>query len=223
MTTALTLTVAVIVATANANIVRPLREIGHVKATSSFCAAFSAGAAPAARAVLAYENRLVLTLSDLAHFDASDPLAKNRGIGLLEDDLRALADSAQEGRGELASLRATAAAWGNESDRAVVEFADALDGAKGRQMELARRVSALVGTLAERPTYSIVNGPNDDHSGDPFLSRLTASRSALIDGTASSDAIESAFFTAPGDDAIGRDLARAVDRATVLENLEGCT
>jgi hypothetical protein len=223
MTTAFTLTMATIVATTNASIVQPLREIGHVKATSSFCTAFSAGAAPAARAVLAYENRLVLTLSDLAHFDASDPIAKNRGIGLLEDDLRALADASQQGRGELASLRAAAAASGTDSDRAVVEFADALDGAKGRQLELARHVSELVGTLAERPAYSIVNGPSDDHSGDPFAGRLAASRNALLDATDASPAIENLFFIAPGDDAIGRDLAHAVDRATILENLEHCT
>ena len=207
------------------NIVKPLREIGHVKAQTEFCKAFSAGASPAALAALNFENRLFLTGADLAAFDAGDELAKHRTVRALEDDLRQLADDALTGRTELQALRDKAVAGGTDADQAVIEYADAVSGAQGRQMDIARHFARIVGTLEEVPVKTIVNGALDDHYAGVF-SRTGRSRSALVSGTytglSTDPDFELNFFTLPGDDAVGRDLARAVERAHNAESLENC-
>ena len=207
------------------SIVKPLREIGHVKAQSAFCQAFSAGASPAAVAALDFENRLFLTGADLAAFDAGDELAKHRTVRALEDDLRVLADDALSGRGELAALREKALASGTDADRAVVEYADAVSGAQGRQMDIARHIARVVGTLEEVPVRTLVNGPLDDQFAGVF-SKTGRTQSALYAGSypglTTAPEFELNFFTLPGDEAVGRDLARAVDRAHEAETLENC-
>ncbi len=205
-------------------IVKPLREIGHVKAQSEFCKAFSAGAAPAATAALDFENRLFLTGADLRAFDSSSDLAKHKTLRVLEDDLRQLADDALSGQTELHALRERALASGSDADRAVVEYADAVGGAQGRQMELARNIARIVGTLEETEVHTIVNGALDDHLTGVF-SRSGRTPSAQADaypGLDPTPSFELDFFTTPGDEMVGRDLARAVAHAREAESLENC-
>ena len=204
-------------------IVRPLREIGHVRATSSFCTTFAQGGGPAASAALAFENRLYITGNDLRSFDSSSPLGAHRSGRLLEDDLHALADDALAGRAELAALREKAIASGTPSGQAVVDFADALSGAQGRQMDIARRIARIVGTLEEAEFSTIVNSPLDAHYANAF-SRSPGQSNALLDDPipGSESVYANNFFSTPGDDLVGHDLAHAVERAHDAMAAEKC-
>jgi len=217
------------------HVVKPLREIAHLTVRAGprpFCVAFSGGAAPAAIAALAYERRLLDTSDDMATFNFDNELAKQRSMRAVEDDLRELADQAQRGRTELAAMRAAAVGKDDPTSRAVVAFADALDGAKARQLELTRKMARVYGRLAETAPYSIVDqpsglyGPMRHRSGiylnaDIALPPSAAGSQPLGDEDARFPASE-ALFSLPDDEYVGRDLARAADFAQQAESLEHC-
>jgi hypothetical protein len=146
-------------------IVEPLREIGRVKARSLFCTDLVRAAVPATRSALTFEARLLVTLDDLHDISFNDELAKARGLKKAQDDLNALADLALAGRAELHGLGPLAAASDTDLHDALVSFGDALDGAKARQLEVARRLSSLYGEVAEKPAYSNANSAADRRSG----------------------------------------------------------
>jgi hypothetical protein len=141
----------------------------------------------------------------------------------LENDLRALADDALAGRAELAALREEALASGTSSDRAVVDFADALSGAQGRQMDIARKIARIVGTLEETEFSTIVTSPLDAHYANAF-SRSAPPTNALLDDPipGSESVFANNFFVTPGDDLVGRDLLHAVERAHDAMAAENC-
>jgi hypothetical protein len=217
------------------HVVRPLREIGHLTVRAGprpFCVAFSAAAAPAATAALAYERRLIDTSDDFAYFNLTNELAKQRSMRAVEDDLRELAEQAQRGRTELAALRASALGKDDETSKAIVAFADALDGAKGRQMELARKLARVYGRLAETPAYSIIDRPSDyNHrfsrrvggglAGDIALTPLPSAADPFGADDARVPAADS-LFSLPDDAEVGHDLARAADYAQQAEGIEHC-
>ncbi len=226
-------------------VAQPLREIGHVRARTLFCKAFLAGAGPAVDSALAYETVLLDTVRDfrIARLDADLP--KYKSMQRLEADLARLRDLVAQGRGELAQLDALAQASSDDKRDALTAFRDALDGAKGRQMTLTRKLANIYGTLAEMPVSSLVNLPSD---GDIDIARLdpNASPSSAfghtpqapggtdIQGIPSADVFNTGsdfaalqvqknlFNALPGDEMVGRDLARAGDAGRQVLALGGC-
>lgn|GEM_PF-4840299 len=139
------------------SIIQPLREIGHVKARTAFCKAFLAHAALGLSSAIDFEQSLLDTVSDFRSAKLGDELNKHKSLKKLEKDLNRLADLSLAGRAELEELKSLE----TDPDRhaALLGFVDALNGAKGRQMDVARKLSRTYGIIAEQPVYTIVTLP----------------------------------------------------------------
>lgn len=209
-------------------VVEPLREIGRVKAKSAYCTALVQSAAPSARTALQYESRLLLALDHIRHFRLDSGLTKWQSINRLEADLNAMADLALAGRTELEGLRTLAMQSDQAQHDELIALADALDGAKARQMSLARQLSSISGRLAEAPLHSMTELPVDDYAADYAFARGLfpyPSASALDSGEYQEEhqRLQDAFNTMPADEKIGDDLARAGDHARAALALGNCS
>ena len=153
----------------NASIIRPLAEIGRVRSRTPYCAAL-ARARPGIDAAVAYEYAVPLLAQDLRAFRFDSELTKARSIKKTERDLNALYDLASAGRAEVIALRDAAKSDGVDEQRrkAMLDFANAVDSAKARQMGLARAISRVYGELAERPSHTIANTAKDDFAAGAF-------------------------------------------------------
>lgn len=224
----------------NAAILAPLVEIGKVRARSPYCAAL-ARARPAIDAAIAYEYAAPGVARDLQHFRLDSNLTKAQSLDKLERDLRALANLTDAGRADIAALRGTAAAEGDEQKRReMADFANALDGAKNRQLALARSIAKLVGQLAETPARDAANAPGDDHgpsglrggrrqpavvptptSGPP--DRLVTYTTTQADAITDHDRLQQLFSAFGPEDLIREDLKTAAKHGTTAILLGGCT
>ena len=223
----------------NDDVIGPLKEIGHVTARSPFCARFVNDSALAASAAVSYEFALVKTARDLQYANTDDSLRKSHSAQVLLWDLQKLADLSNAGRSKLADLEA-AAAETNDPELAmqVKEFRDALDGAKARQMELARKLSSAVAKFEEDPVYSTIASPLDTQLGnsngrsliDFGLSKQSYWTAMLNPNSywdqamtnMHYDAVHSLFEGGPEDEQIGDDLERAGRKANLVVQLGKC-
>lgn len=223
----------------NAAIVRPLIEIGRVRARSPYCAAL-ARARPGIDAALTYEYSVPLIAQDFKRFRLDSDLTKAQSLDRLERDLHALANLALLGRAEVRALRTTASAETDEKKRQeMLDFANALDGAKERQMTLARGISRVFGELAETPARVLANAPSDDHGAAAFgrsgtgvgairLPRPTPAPSpasytaAQADAITDNDRTRQLFSAFAAEDFIREDLKVAAKHGTAAMQLGGC-
>jgi hypothetical protein len=220
----------------NSSIVQPLTEIGRVRARTPYCAAL-ARARPGIDAAIAYEYALPILGDDLAHFRLDSHLTKYQSLTKSERDLSALWDLAKAGRAEVQALRDAANADGVDPQKRkeMLDFANALDGAKARQMMLAKSIAKVVGTLAEVPVHTLTNGPLDDHGAAAFTRGGQAPRSAAISDVAvvaqtltQADAladhlrVQQIFATFADEDFIREDLKNAAQHATNAMQLGRC-
>jgi hypothetical protein len=223
----------------NAAIVRPLIEIGRVRARSPYCAAL-VRARPGIDSAVTYEYSVPVISNDLRHFRLDSDLTRTQSLDRLERDLRALTTLAQTGRSDVQALRAVANAEGDATKRReMLEFADALDGAKERQMSLARSIANIVGQLGEAPARVVANAPSDEH-GAMGLSRARqryvpiptptpppqknpgAFTAAQADAITDQDRLQQLFSAFAAEEQIRNDLKTAAQHGTNAMQLGNC-
>jgi hypothetical protein len=221
----------------NAAIITPLREIGRVRARTPYCAALAA-ARLGVDAAITYQFAVPTVFRDVRYFRLDSELAKHQSLEKTERDLSALWNLATAGRKEVQALRAAANAPGVDEARRkeMLAFANALDGAKARQMYLARRIARTVGTLAEAPVRNLVNTPSDDHGASALSgSRLPGGRAAdavptiqpyttpQLEGLEDVDRSQGLFSTFAFERFIRDDLQDAAQHASAAVKLGDCT
>jgi hypothetical protein len=225
----------------NAAIVRPLVEIGRIRARSPYCAAL-ARARPAIDAAITFEYALPSMAQELRRFRLDSELTKAQSLDKLERDLHALADLAQLGRAEGQALRDAANAEGDENKRReMIAFADALNGAKDRQATLTRAISNLFGQLAETPVRVQANGPADEHATSALRRGRAAGPAAIptpspsvlmkpvsytatqAEAVTDHDRLEQMFSAFAPEDRIREDLKVAARHGTAAMQLGGCS
>ena len=207
-------------AEANAAIVRPLTEIGRVRARTPFCGAL-ARARPGIDAAIAYEYAMPTIAQDLRGFRLDSYLTKEQSLTKAERDLSALWDLAIAGRADVVALRAAANAEGDEQKRKeMLAFANALDGAKARQMGLARSIAKLVGTMAEQPVRLAANQQTDDQGPRAVRGRMLPRTVAGTAATPSPDQLIASSYpqTSAGEDVADHDRLVQLFGAFALED-----
>ncbi len=225
----------------NAAIVRPLTEIGRVRSRSPYCSAL-ARARTGIDAAIAFEYSTPILANDLRSFRLDSFLNRALSTRKTERDLSALWDLALAGRAEVRAMRDAAKAEGDEEKRkAMIEFADALDGAKGRQMLLTKSMARVYGTLAETPVRDITNTPQDDHGAAAFTRSgpaaertstdaspslrppsLTSYTTAQVEALEDSQRLQQLFSTFTAEYFIREDLKRAAKHGNMAVQLGGC-
>jgi hypothetical protein len=218
------------------SIVQPLTEIGRVRARTPYCAAL-ARARPGIDAAIAYEYAVPILGEDLAHFRLDSHLTKYQSLTKSERDLSALWELAKAGRAEVRALREAANADGVDPQKRkeMLDFANALDGAKARQMMLAKSIAKVVGTLAEVPVQMLLNGPLDEHGAAALAHSAQESRTSAIsdvtvvaqtltqaDALADHLRMQQIFATFADEDFIREDLKTAAEHATNAMQLGRC-
>jgi hypothetical protein len=154
----------------NAAIVRPLVEIGRVRARTPYCAAL-ASARPGIDAAIAFEYQAPVLASDIKHWRYDSALHRHLILKKTEADLKVLYDLSLLGRAEVRALRIAADADGVDDQKRseMLALANAVDGAKARQKELTKTIARSVGIYAEAPVYTIASSAEDDiRSSNPF-------------------------------------------------------
>ncbi len=229
--------------------VTELREIGHVRATTLFCSNLRHSTAQAANAAVAFEVAALATMTDLVRFsNPPNQLQKMRLEHSLDDDLRDLADLSRNGGAELAELRVMAKSAPPGQARELLALRDSLDGAKSRQHYLVKELARMVGTFAERPTFSIIdtdpanfitllggtpyaravtgreneNGYQAGHYGED-VGQLPSDLLGDSDYGTILDAGNKLALFLPDDDRIRTDLAHAATHAAMALDSGGCT
>ncbi len=218
------------------SIVEPLTEIGRVRARTPYCAAL-ARARPGIDAAIAYEFAVPILGEDLAHFRLDSYLTKDQSLTKSERDVRALWELAKAGRAEVQALRQAANADGVDPQKRkeMLDFANALDGAKARQMMLAKSIAKAVGTLAEAPVHLLLNGPLDEHGAAALakggqlprslaITEVSAVAQTLTQADALADRVraQQIFATFVDEDFIRGDLENAAQHATNAMQLGRC-
>jgi hypothetical protein len=175
----------------NSAIVKPLVEIGRVRARTPYCGAL-ARARYGIDAAITYEYSTPILANDLLRFRLDSGLGKHLSLKKTESDLTGLWNLAVAGRDDVRALRAAANAEPNEDKRKeMLAFADALDGAKARQMQLAKSVARAVAVLAEAPVHDIVHDEGGDNTGDALAWK------ALVRNPSTENAAGPVAFTTP--------------------------
>jgi hypothetical protein len=186
----------------NAAILKPLSEIGRVRARTPYCGAL-ARARGGIDAAISFEYRTPVLASDLRNFNLDSGLNKARSLRKTERDLSALYDLAIEGRNEVIAMRAAANAEADPQRRQeMLAFANALDGAKARQIMLTRALAKITGTLGETPVRDITNTPQDDHGTAAFTRGGLDRPAATVDPTTVNPIAGISSYTNAGTEAI---------------------
>jgi hypothetical protein len=220
----------------NAAIVKPLVEIGRVRSRTPYCAAL-AKARPGIDAAIAYEYAVPVVAHDLRSFRVDSYLTRYQSTKKSERDLSALWNIAKEGRAEVRALREAANAPGVDEARKkeLLAFADALDGAKERQMWLAKAMARNLAVLSEAPVRDIANSATDDHSANAFTSKIATNSVALgpsppptytqtqSDALDAHERLQRLFDTFAAEQPIRDDLKVASQHAVLAMQLGGCT
>ena len=174
----------------NAAIVKPLIEIGRVRARTPYCGAL-ARARYGIESAITFEYSTPILANDLRRFRLDSGLTKAQSLKKTERDLTGLWNLAVAGRDDVRALRAAANADGvdDEKRKEMLAFADALDGAKARQMQLTKAMARTYAVLAEKPVHDIVHDENADttggtSTGDALAWKALARNSSPDDGPA---------------------------------------
>ncbi len=133
--------------------VEPLKEIGHVTATTSFCKAIVDHAVRAVTLGIDNDHRIdgVISTIRTTNFDA-DAVSKNRGLQQLSNQYATLAEQAVAAERAAKALRTDAHdAPTPEEAKDLTAFADALDGALHRQRTIARDLASMIAIFNVRP------------------------------------------------------------------------
>jgi hypothetical protein len=134
----------------------PLKEIGHVRATTPFCQGLLPDAVDAVEIETANDEKLdaVYGAMRTADFDSSR-LAKFKSTHAMTERYVALRAAAIAGIDEVKRLRANAqAATGDDQRKALTDFADALGGALNRQKVLADDLGRFIAYLDSHESLS---------------------------------------------------------------------
>jgi hypothetical protein len=223
----------------NAQILKPLNEIGRTRARTPYCRALGRARA-GIDAAIAFEFSAPVLARDLRGFRLDSYLAKHLSLKKSEHDLSALWDLAVAGRDDVRALRTAANAEGvdEQQRKAMLDFANALDGAKARQMMLAKSIAGVVAVLAETPVRDIANTSTDDHSASAFdrgSSRNVAANaeimptpsssytSAQSDAIADDQRLQSLFTAFMAEEFIRDDLETAAKRGNTAMQLGNCS
>ncbi len=216
-------------------ILRPLIEIGRVRAKTPYCAAL-ARARIGSEAAVAYEYETPQLAADLRAFRFDSALHRAAALKQTERDLAALWKLTLVGRADVVALREAAQSpdIGDEQRKEMVAFANALDGAKQRQQLLAKDIARVVAVYAEVPIRTIANNANDDNQGNSALKTpllksgpVPTPRPQFITDTMN-DAFDDSerkgmlFDAFEAEDFIKQDLKVASDHVTAATKLGGC-
>ena len=182
----------------NAAIVKPLAEIGRVRARTPYCGALGRARA-GIDAAITFQYSTPILANDLRGFRLDSYLTKERSLKKTEHDLTGLWNLAVAGRDDVRALRTAANAEGvdEEKRKEMLAFANALDGAKARQMQLAKAMARVYAVLAEMPIRDIANTAADDHGA-----KALEPKAAMMRPQASDDASGAPPRTAATADAI---------------------
>jgi len=224
----------------NAAIVTPLAEIGRVRSRTPYCGAL-ARARSGIDSAITFEYSMPIVANDLRHFRLDSHLTKAQSLKKTERDLAGLWNLAVAGRDDVRALRAAANADGVDEQRRkeMLDFADALDGAKARQMMLAKSMARIVGQLAEAPVSDIANTVSDNSGGQALAPKIVLQNPTVSAdgtpaaplGTASSgritdqldhDRLQGLFATLPAEEWIRKDLKNAAQHGSIAMQLGGC-
>lgn len=219
----------------NAAIVKPLVEIGRVRARTPYCAAL-ARARPGIDAALAYEYQAPVLAADLRHFGLDSEFARYRSTEKTQRDLTILYNLARAGRVEVLALRDAANLEGLDDQRRaeLLAFANALDGAKARQVTLAKQIARTFARLAETKVNTIVDSSAYDRNSNALDGRRSAATALAGQSTApvtqtQADALEqhdltqSIFGAFSSEELIKSDLEIASKHAVNAMQLGGCS
>jgi hypothetical protein len=224
----------------NAAIVKPLVEIGRVRARTPYCGAL-ARARYGIDSALTFEYSTPILANDLRRFRTDSHLTKFQSLSKTERDLTGLWNLALAGRDDVRALRAAANAEGvdDEKRKEMLAFADALDGAKERQKQLAKAVARVVAVLAEVPVHDIVHDEGGDNTGDALAQRAALRNpspenaagpsgfasprtTTQADAIADHENLQKLFGTFAGERAIREDLKEAALHGNKAVQLGGC-
>lgn len=220
----------------------PLAEIGRVRSRTPYCGAL-ARARSGIDSAITFEYSMPIVANDLRRFRLDSHLTKAQSLKKTERDLTSLWNLAVAGRDDVRALRAAANAEVDEQKRKeMLGFADALDGAKVRQMWLAKSMARVVAVLAETPVRDIANTPSDDSGGGALASRISEQRPVdattqdqpaaprgMVSGvqTTADDVqdharLQALFGTLPAEEWIRNDLKDAAQHGSIAMQLGGC-
>ncbi|HEX3548949.1 MAG TPA: hypothetical protein VHT53_01150 [Candidatus Elarobacter sp.] len=215
---------------------RPLVEIGRVRATTPYCGAL-ARARIGTEAAVAYEYQAPQVAADLRSFRFDSGLHHAAALKQTERDLSLLWDLTLIGRADVVALRKAAQApdVDEQQRKEMIAFADALDGAKQRQQLLAKDIARVVAVYAEQPIRTQINDANDDnHGNDALKTGLIKSGPVptpapqfitdTMNTTYENDQRKGMIFGAfAAEDFIKQDLKVASDHATAAMKLGHCS
>ena len=157
---------------------QPLKEIGHVRALTTFCSSMLDFANVAIRSALSDDLEIVDTVETL---EAADPdasvIAKQRLLGTLGEHFLTLRHSAVAGQRAAEALRNGAKDAPTDDQRAkLVDFANAVDGALHRQKVIDDQLSRLIAYLDVHPPVDWV----EQYHAQIALQQLTGYRYSPI-------------------------------------------
>ena len=225
----------------NAAIVTPLAEIGRVHSRTPYCGAL-ARARSGIDSAITFEYSMPILANDLRRFRLDSYLTKAQSLKKTERDLTGLWNLAVAGRDDVRALRAAANAEGvdEQKRREMIDFADALDGAKARQMMLAKSLARIVAVLAETPVRDIANNESDNAGGNALAGKALDQHpsaptdgvppvpSGMVTGGRTTDdqqdheRLQGLFGTLPAEDWIRKDLKEAAQHGSNAMRLGGC-
>ena len=226
----------------NAAIVTPLAEIGRVRSRTPYCGAL-ARARSGIDSAITFEYSMPILANDLRRFRLDSHLTKAQSLKKTERDLGTLWNLAVAGRDDVRALRTAANAEVDEQKRKeMLDFADALDGAKVRQMWLAKSMARVVAVLAETPVRDIANTPSDDSGGGALAWKAVEQRpvdsttqaapapprgmvsggQTALDDQQDHDRLQGLFATLPAEEWIRKDLKTAAQHGSLAMQLGGC-
>ena len=222
----------------NAAIVMPLAEIGRVRSRTPYCGAL-ARARTGIDSAITFEYSMPVVANDIRRFRLDSYLTKEQSLKKTERDLAGLWNLAVAGRDDVGALRTAANVEVDQQKRQeMLDFADALDGAKARQMWLAKSLARSVAVLAEAPVRDIANSESDNAGGSRALGGKlipapstdggpqaqpgagTSARTA--DDQQDHERLQGLFGTLPAEDWIRQDLKTAAMHGSNAMRLGGC-
>jgi hypothetical protein len=225
----------------NAAIVTPLAEIGRVRSRTPYCGAL-ARARSGIDSAITFEYSMPILANDLRRFRLDSHLTKAQSLKKTERDLTGLWNLAVAGRDDVRALRTAANAEVDEQKRTeMLGFADALDGAKVRQMWLAKSLARVVAVLAETPVRDIANTTSDNSGGGalawkaldqhpvdanqgpaPAPRGMVSGGQTAADDQQDHDRLQGLFATLPAEEWIRKDLKDAAQHGSAAMLLGGC-
>ncbi|HTD35368.1 MAG TPA: hypothetical protein VK665_17000 [Candidatus Elarobacter sp.] len=233
---------ALTVTSRDSAIVKPLAEIGRVRARTPYCAAL-AKARPGIDAAITFEYLAPALAKDLRAVRFDSELHRHLALRHADADLAALGEMASRGRAEVRALRQAAYADGvdDQKRQEMLALANAIDGAKERQKFLAKSIARTVGIFHEIPIHTVVTTASDDsHAANPFSGSTWQQRDAesaantslspeaayvtqsTLDMIEQQDRAQTLFATFNAEQYIREDMADAAKHAKLAMEAGGC-